>query len=254
MEEQKTNSKPTETVSLPSKGLIYPQDNPLSKGSIEMYYMSAAHEDILTNENYIKQEIVIDKLLQALIATKINYDDLIVGDKDAILIAARILGYGSNYKFDFKNPITDNKEQIVVDLSELEDKLLDESLLVTKGVNEFSYELPSTGDKITFKLLTHGDDKNIRQELKGLKKINPNASYEITTRLRHMITSVNGNRDQKTIRDFVGNNLLARDSRALREHVKQISPGVIMEFNYDSDGYAEEGISIPMTVDFFWPR
>ena len=104
---------PTEEVELPSKGLIYPKDNPLSSGKIEIKYMTAKEEDILTNQNYIKQGTVIDKLLKSLVVTKINHDDLIVGDKNAILIASRILGYGKDYDFTY------NGEPVTVDLTEL---------------------------------------------------------------------------------------------------------------------------------------
>ena len=93
---------PTEEVELPSKGLVYPKENPLSSGKIEMKYMTAKEEDILTNQNYIKKGIVLDKLLKSLIVSDINYDDLVVGDKNAILIAARILGYGRDYEFTYK--------------------------------------------------------------------------------------------------------------------------------------------------------
>jgi len=91
---------PTETVSLPSKGLLYPESSPLSKGEIEMKYMTAKEEDILTNANYLRNGTVIDKLLKALIITPINYDELVIGDKNAILIAARVLGYGKDYNFN----------------------------------------------------------------------------------------------------------------------------------------------------------
>ena len=91
MSEEKKFKFPTEIVELPSKGLLYPKDNPLSSGKIEMKYMTAKEEDILTNQNYIRQGIVLDKLMQALIVSKCNYDDLIVGDKNAIMVASRIL-------------------------------------------------------------------------------------------------------------------------------------------------------------------
>jgi len=94
---------PTETVSLPSKGLLYPETSPLAKGEIEMKYMTAAHEDILTNTNYLKNGTVIDKLLKALIVTDIDYNELLVGDKNAIMVAARVLGYGKDYPFKYVN-------------------------------------------------------------------------------------------------------------------------------------------------------
>ena len=115
---------PTEEVSLPSKGLIYPVDNPLSKGVVEMKYMTAKEEDILTNEAYIKKGTVIDRLLKSLIVTPINYGDLIIGDKNALLIAARVLGYGKDYSVKFNN--NDGEEVThTIDLTELEDKELE---------------------------------------------------------------------------------------------------------------------------------
>ena len=145
---------PTEEVTLPSKGLLYPKDSPLSKGVVEIKYMTAKEEDILTNQNYIQKGTVIDKLLQSLIITDFNYNDLLVGDKNAILIAARILGYGKDYDFKY------NEKETTVDLTELEDKLLDESL-IKEGKNEFDFTLPATKTPITFKLLTQSDDTKI---------------------------------------------------------------------------------------------
>lgn len=241
-------SLPTETVELPSKGLLYPKDSPLSEGKIEMKYMTAREEDILSNSNYIKDGTVIDKLLQALIVTKINYDDLLIGDKNAILIASRILGYGKDYTFEHTNS-SGQKEKITCDLSTLREKPLDETL-VKQGLNEFSYTLPSTGTVITFKLLSHGDDKKIDAEIKGLLKISPKGSFDRTTRLKHIITSVNGERDQKVVRDFVDNYLIAKDSRALRNYYEKISPDVELK-HYSDD--AEESIDIPIGLNFFWP-
>ena len=241
---------PTETVSLPSKGLLYPETSPLSKGEIEMKYMTAKEEDILTNSNYIKNGTVIDKLLQALIITPIDYNELLIGDKNAILIAARILGYGKNYSFKY---YTKNGEaEASVDLSQLEDKVIDEKLF-KRGSNEFTFTLPQSGNIITFKLLTHGDEQKIEAEIKGLKKINPNSSSDITTRLKYMITSVEGKRDAKDVRDFIDNYLLAQDSRALREYYLKVSPDINMIFKPEDEDYTGEGIDLPISVDFFWP-
>ena len=132
---------PTEHVELPSKGLLYPEGHPLSSGVVEMKYMTAKEEDILTNLNYVKQGIVIDKLLQSLIVTEFDYSDLLIGDKNAIMVAARVLGYGKDYPFTYEG------EEIVVDLSELNPTTLDENS-VTKGVNEFDYELPFSKIKL----------------------------------------------------------------------------------------------------------
>ena len=109
--------------------------------------------------------------------------------------------------------------------------------------------MPSSGTKLTFKILTSADDKKIDAEIKGIKKVNKNASPELTTRLKYLITSVNGDRETKTIRDFVDNYLLARDSRALREYIKQIQPDINLNFTDDSG----EEVAIPINLSFFWP-
>jgi len=242
---------PTEMVSLPSKGLLYPKDSPLAKGEIEMKYMTAKEEDILTNTNYIRQGTVVDKLLQSLIITPIIYDDLLIGDKNAVLIAARILGYGSEYAFKYTNE-RGQEVDAKVDLSTLEEKPLDESLFKT-GVNEFTFNLPKSGNVVTFKLLTHGDEKKIEGEIKGLQKINPNATTDVTTRMKYVITSINGDRDQKAIREFVDNYLLAPDARALREYYAKIQPDIEMKYMPEDDSYTGEGITVPISLNFFWP-
>jgi len=242
---------PTELVSLPSKGLLYPVTSPLAKGEIEMKYMTAKEEDILTNANYIRQGTVIDKLLQALIITPIDYNELLVGDKNAIMIAARVLGYGKDYSFKYTN--TRGQEvEASVDLSGLKDKEVDSSLF-KRNLNEFSFVLPHTNNNITFRLLTHGDEQKIEAEIKGLQKVTPGISTDVTTRLKYIITSVEGKRDQKDIRDFVDNYLIARDARALREYYSKISPDVNMTYMPEDEDYVGEGISIPISLNFFWP-
>lgn len=235
---------PTEMVDLPSKGVLYPKDSPLASGQVEMKYMTAREEDILTNQNYIQNGTVVDKLLQSLIVTPINYGDLLVGDKNAILIASRILGYGKDYEFEYQGV------KQVVDLSEVKHREVDQSLFKA-GENKFSYKMPSTGTVITFKLLTHADELAIDQEVKGLKRINKDSSAELSTRLKRLITSVEGDVTPATIRDFVDNYLLARDSRAFREYVKSIQPDVDLKF-YPENG-PDGGVDIPIGVTFLWP-
>ena len=234
---------PTEMVDLPSKGLLYPEDSPLRSGQIEMKYMTAKEEDILTNQAYINKGTVLDELLKSLIITEgIDVKDLIVGDKNAVLVAARVLGYGKDYTFTY-----DGEEQ-TVDLSQLDNKFFDESS-ITPGKNEFDFTLPNSGTQITYKLLTGHDESKINRELEGLKKINKNASPELTTRLKYLITSVNGDPTPKTIREFVDTYLLAMDSRALREHIRNHQPDVDMNVVLDN---GEEAI-VPININFFWP-
>jgi hypothetical protein len=237
---------PKEQVELPSKGLLYPEDNPLSSGTIEMKYMTAKEEDILTNQNYIKDGTVLDRLMKSLITSKINYDDLIVGDKNAIMVASRILGYGKDYTFIYKG------EEHTVDLSTLESRYLDETK-ITKGVNRFSFVLPTTKAKIEFKLLNNRDEKAIKNEIKGRKKIDKLGSFELTTRLKHMILSIEGDEDKSSIREFVDNYMLARDSRALRGYIKTVQPDVDLTFTYESTNGTSEEATLPVTVSFFWP-
>jgi hypothetical protein len=241
MENQFTT--PTEIVDLPSKGLVYPASNPLSSGKVEMKYMTAKEEDILTNQNYINKGTVLDELIKSLIVSDVRYEDMIVGDKNALLVAARILGYGKDYKFEYDG------EEYNIDLTSVENKSIDESLF-TKGTNEFSFTLPSTDTNITFKLLTGADERKINAELEGLMKINKNASPELSTRLKYMITSVGGNRESKDIRFFVDNQLLARDSRALREYIKEVQPDIDLTFFPEG---RNSKVSIPIGLSFFWP-
>ena len=236
---------PTEEVTLPSKGLLYPKDSLLRSGKIEMKYMTAKEEDILTNQNYINNGTVIDKLIKSLIVTPINYNELLIGDKNAILVAARILGYGSDYEFSYSG------EDYTIDLTKIEDKELSKNV-TNVGKNEFDFTLPASKIKITFKLLTHGDEKSIAAELKGLKKINKNASHELTTRLKHIILSFNGEYDKSKIREFVDNQLLARDARSLRKKIAEIQPDVDLKHTVEDNNGDLVEVPINIGINFFW--
>ena len=238
---------PTETVDLPSKGLLYPEDSPLASGTIEMKYMTAKEEDILTNTNYLTNGTAIDKLLQSLIITEgINYNSLLLGDKNAIMLAARILSYGKDYS------ITYNNEDVVVDLSTLQPKLFKEELFKDR-VNEFRYTLPHSQNEVTFKLLTHGDEKDIEKEVKGLQKLDKDSNAEGSTRLKYIITSVNGSREVGDIRKFVDNYLLARDARELRKYYSDIAPDIDFITSIHTPNGVEEGVNVPIGLSFFWP-
>ena len=185
---------PAEEVTLPSKGILYSPESPLKDGILEMKYMTAREEDILTNQNLIANGTVIDKLLQSLIISKIDYNELLIGDKDALMVAARVLGYGSDYSFTYRG------KEITVDLSTLKDKPLSDEP-IEKGKNEFEFILPISKNKLTFKLLTHKDENEMRKELEGLKKIDKNSSKELSTRLKYIILSVNGDYEKSPIRN-----------------------------------------------------
>lgn len=237
---------PTESVELPSKGKFYPEGHPLKSGTVEMKYMTAKEEDILTNQNYIQKGIVIDKLLQSLIVTEFNYDDLLIGDKNAIMVAARILSYGKDYEVEYKG------EKITIDLSEIKEKETDFST-AKEGEKEFTFVLPKSNNEVTFKLLTHGDDKKIDREVEGLRKINRDNVTSMSTRLKHLITSVNGDRETGTIRQFVDQGLLAADARALREEYARVQPDIEFKYYHVDENGVGEDIDVPVTVNFFWP-
>jgi hypothetical protein len=237
---------PTEIVELPSNGIVYSEDNPLSSGKIEIKYMTAKEEDILTNQSYINDGTVLDRLIKSLVVSKINYNDLIIGDKNALLIAARILGYGSEYEFNYRN------EKVKIDLSSLENKKIDKSKF-EQGKNEFPFTCPKSGTVLTFKLLDHGDEQKIDKELKGLKKINPNSSPDLSTRLKYMIVSVDGSTEKKDIRSFVDGYFLAQDSRAFRKYINDFQPDVDMNVSITTLAGGDEDINVPIGLNFFWP-
>jgi hypothetical protein len=241
---------PTEVLDLPSQGKVYPKDNPLSSGRITIKYMTAKEEDILSNQNLIKKGIVLDKLFESIIVDGVNPNDIILVDKNAIILATRLLGYGPDYVFNFYSSKLGQSIQATVDLGKVKTKEVDFSMFNNK--NEFEFKLPSNGTKITFKLLTHADETAIERDITALEKLGKDVSASITTRLRYMIKSVDGDNAIGTINKFV-NGMLARDSRAFREYIKTISPDLDMKFEYThEDGEVEEA-PISMGVGFFWP-
>ena len=241
---EKSFDFPTEVVELPSKGLVYPEDSALSSGKVEMKYMTAREEDILTNQNYIANGTVIDRLLKALIVSDIEYDELVVGDKNAVLLASRILGYGKDYEVQY------GSKKYNIDLTTIESKPIDETLF-TKGKNEFDFTLPTSNVKVTFKLLDNKDEKAIEAELEGYKKIDKDHIPELSTRLKFIITSVDGDNSKKKVNEFVDKYLLARDSRALREYINKVQPDVNAVFY--PDGGPVGGVKIPFGISFLWP-
>ena len=169
-----TQQFPTEEVTLPSKGLLYPEGSPLRSGKITMKYMTAKEEDILTNQNYIKNGTVIDKLLQSLIMDDVKVEDLLIGDKNAIMIAIRILAYGPDYTVEMIDPDTGNKFNHTFNLSELPYKDVPSDIKYNK--NEFKFTLPTSKQEVIFKLLSGGDEKNIASELESLSKLNSSSN------------------------------------------------------------------------------
>jgi hypothetical protein len=248
---------PTEVISLPSQGKVYPEGNPLASGKIEMKYMTAREEDILTSANLIRQGVVLDKLMQSMIVSPINYNDLVIGDKNAIMIAARILGYGKEYEVSVTCPKCSETNKTTVDLTKLTEKNVSDSIpMQSPGV--FELTLPTSKRTITFKLLTHGDEKAVQSELDALKKNSKSDSVdrELSTRLKYAIQSIDGNSDKKSIIEFVDNYLLAMDSKVLRKTMKDVSPDQKFEFEFvcEKCDHVEEALAFNIDSNFFWPK
>lgn len=254
---------PTEIVELPSTGLIYPKDNPLASGKVEMKYMTAKEEDILTTHSYIKDGSVLDRLFQSLIVSNgegvpIKYVDLTTGDKNAIMIAARILGYGKDYEVEITDPFSDKKQKEVIDLTQFENKPYDGSKQVELHKNEFEFTLPNSKREITFMAMTESKERKVKHQIEELKKagrkLNDETSKELTTRLKTIILSVDSDYEQKTISHFVDNELLAIDSKALRTHINTVIPDIDLTYEFVSEETgARREMILPMDVTFFWP-
>jgi ribosomal protein S17E len=254
---------PTEIIELPSRGLIYPKDNPLSSGKIELKYMTAKEEDILTTQSYIRDGSVLDKLFQSLIISNgegqpIKYTDLTVGDKNAIMISSRILGYGKDYEVEITDPFSGKKQKESIDLTQFQNKEYDGSAQIELNKNEFEFLLPHSKRKITFMALTESKDRKIKHDLEELKKVNKklkdDVSKELTTRLKTVILSVDGEYNQQKINHFVDNELFALDSRELRKYINEVTPDVDLTYEFISDETGERReINLPMDVSFFWP-
>jgi len=250
--QQKSFPFSTEVISLPSKGLCYPESHPLAKGQITIKLMTAKEEDILTSSNLIRKGIHIDKLLESIVVEPgVKPDDLLLGDKNAILIASRILAFGAEYTISIRDKYTGEDTEVKVDLSKIEIKDIEDSLLNRN--NEYNFNLPQTNTPIKFKLLTHGDELAINKDIEAMNKISQSSS-EITARYRRIIVEINGSRDLSVISDFVTNKLLAKDSRELRKYISNITPDLNFTFNYTYPSSGEtEALSIPFGVDFFYP-
>ena len=212
--------------------------------------MTTREEDILMSENLIKKGVVIDKLLDSLIVTKgVKQDDLILGDKNAVLVASRILAYGPEYTVEVTNPNDlDQKIRHTFDLSKCPFKELSKD--VEYSGNSFEFTTPVGKNKLKFKLLTGADEKLIEKDVKQSSEFGYDA--DISTRLRYTVIEVDGDSNSETILVFT-QNLLARDSVVLRNYIKEISPDIDLTSEVEIGGEAVD-VNIPLTVEFFWPQ
>lgn len=246
---------PTEFVDLPTGGKFYPPDHPLhNKESIEIRYMTAKDTDILTSKSLIKKGVAIDRMLQNIIVdNSIKVEELFLGDKNAILIAARINGFGAEYETKITCPACNNVSNFSFDLNEIGHSLEKEHDYNISSDGSFFVELPHTGVTVECKLLTGKDEKSIARLIQKKKKHNLPETL-LTDQYKSFIVSINDVTERGQVEKFI-DLMPARDSAFLRMEYNKVSPDVDMTHDYSCDNCDHEAlISIPFSTEFFWPN
>ena len=250
---------PTEFVELPSKGRFYPPGHPLhNETTVEIKYMTAKEEDILTDRALLKKGVAIDRVLENLIIDqRVKLNDLLIGDKNAILVKARTTGYGSEYETRVVCPNCIEPSEHSFDLEGLghvdfENALEQEEVEITES-NTFRVTLPMSKVTLECRMLNGGDETSIAK--KALRKDRKNeASKTLTTQLGLMIVSVNGDKDNFTKAKFIAA-MPARDSRYLRTIMEKVTPNVVMKQDFDCVECGTTSVlEVPLNADFFWPK
>lgn len=251
---------PTEFVELPSRGKLYPPEHPLhNEESVEIKFMTAKEEDILTSKALIRKGLAIDRMLESIIVNKnIKVDELILGDKNALVVAARISGYGSEYEISVQCPACEEKVRHTFDLSKLEHSEQDFDSIgveITEN-NTFKSSLYKLKNVVEFRLLTGKDELATlhEMEMKKKNKVKTMLDSNATSQLKRAVVSVDGITDKVQISRFI-DNLPALDARYLRGLIKKVTPEVDMSQTFEcaSCGHEEE-MEVPFTVEFFWPK
>jgi hypothetical protein len=238
-EQEKQNSKfPANIITLPSHGKVYEETSALKSGKIEMRHMTAYDEDILSNSSYISEGVIFDKLLEALIVTPgVDISELVIGDKEWLLISARILGYGNEYPVSIIDSKTDKPVSAILDLSKLKSREFDKA---SDDAGCFEYIVPSNNDVIKYKYLSATDANKIDEQ-----SIN-------STFLKMSIHAINGDTDVNTIEDYLKYELRAMDSRKLRKYIVESAPGINYETEAVDDKGATHSATFQFKLDLFW--
>jgi rubrerythrin len=252
---------PTEFVALPSGGKYYPEGHPLyTQDTVEIKMMTTKQEDILTSRALLKKGVAIDRFIQSILVSKgITPDSLLVGDKNAILVAARISGYGAEYKTQVQCPVCQERSTFEFDLSEYAALEVGEVSDI-EGVSAtgnpqapFDVSLPKTGWTVGCKMLFGEDEKKLQKSMDARKKAGLQENT-LTDQLRVMIHSVEGHSDFKTVNEAISN-MPAKDSKYLRDTYKKLVPNIDMTQEFLCTHCAYEGdMEVPLTADFFWPK
>ncbi len=245
---------PVESVPLPSNGVVYPTESPLhGRETVDIRAMTAREEDILTSRALIKKGTVITELIRSCLMDKrISVPEMLVGDRNALMIALRVTGYGSEYSIEADCPKCSARSKQEFDLGALPIKRL-EIEPVTVGQNIFEFKLPTTKKTVHFKFLTGRDEEDINVGQERAKKQGAQADNLITTRLQYAIVSVDGKTDRGSINGFI-RNMPARDSMSLRKFIDAHEPGIDMKGDLDCPSCNEiSEVRMPLGASFFWP-
>ncbi len=246
---------PVESIPLPSNGLVYPAESPIHcKEMVDIRAMTAREEDILTSRALIKKGTVITELIKSCLTDKrIQVQDMIAGDRNAIMVALRITGYGADYNVEADCPNCSVRSKQQFDLSEMPIKRLDIEP-VSKGQNIFEFKLPVTKKTVQFKFLTGRDEEEIATIQERSKKQGAIADNIVTTRLQYSIVSIDGRTDRSAVNGFI-RNMPARDSMSLRKYIEAHEPGIEMRGNFDCTSCGEQSeVRVPLGASFFWPE
>jgi hypothetical protein len=245
---------PVESVPLPSRGVIYSPDSLLyNTETLQIKAMTAKEEDILTSQAFLKENTVVEKLIEScLIEKSIDVNELTSGDRNALMVSIRITGYGTEYKVTHTCNNCSHKNEVVADLSRLGIKRLSAEP-IELGKNLFEFTLPVTGKTVHYKFLTGHDQKEVELIEKRLKSAGISYDNTVTNYLENTIVSVDGVTDKNKIKHFIMN-MPALDSRKLRQHIRKSEPGIDMSWNYNCSNCGHDNdINLPITSEFFWP-
>ncbi len=248
---------PTEVVDLPSDGRYYPDGHSLhNTDSIEIRHMTAKEEDILTSEALLRKGLALDRMLQALLVDQtINLDDLLVGDKNALIVAARITGFGSEYITNLTCPSCNEANEAEFDLEDIEHSTgtADVEGVTFTSSGTFTFTLPTTGVEAEVRLLTTATEKMLTASALRKKKMNlPNTNS--TDLLKSVVVSINGVTDTEMINKFV-DLMPSLDSRHIRKVYDQVKPDVDLRQEFVCDHCSYTGkVVMPLTAEFFWPN
>lgn len=228
-DKQQRSKLPSIIVNLPSAGSVYPKDHVLASGQVEMRYMTAYDEDILTNASYLREGVIFDKLLEALVISDIDIADIVSADRDALIINARIVSYGSEYPVQVQSP-AGNTIDAIVDLKNIHAKPFE---LISDDNGEFSYELES-GTKLKFAYATTVTSTSVSELLKNI------------------IREVDGDRSATRINEFIRYEFLAGDAKRFRNYVEKNAPGLDFIYEFEGEDGGTFKAMFPVGADLFW--